>query len=1248
MPSPLGYSSTWSATRTGNAQVDSLLVGSYWMGSSGTTPLTYSFMTTSSLFAADYSDDNEYEAGYVLTSAQQNSIVSALGMWSSVANIKFTQVGESAANVGDLRFGGYQNMDDDTAAWAYFPDETPSAGDVWIGPVTNNPTPVKGTYDYLVFVHEIGHALGLKHPFSQLLSNPTVLAPQFDDVRYTVMSYDAAYSYQPTTPMLLDIAAIQSLYGANTQWQTGNNSYSWAAGQSVFETIWDAGGTDSIDAFNQLEAVRINLNEGQFSKIGQAFTDLTTQADFNEGLAIAYGAKIENAFGSANDDTLIGNALANVLNGRAGKDTMIGGAGNDSYVVDNAGDVVQESSTLASETDTVISSVNYTLGANIEVLTLSTSANLNGTGNTLNNRINGNAGANILDGGSGIDTLVGGAGNDTYVVDNLKDIVTETTTLAGEIDTVRSSVNWTLGANLENLILTGTAQLSGTGNALNNVLTGNAGNNVLNGGAGLDTLIGGAGNDAYTLDQVGELSLVQEDVDQGRDSLTLTYAASASSSVVDLNLSNLRNVESVILSGAGAFTVIGNDLSNSLIGNASVNNLQGGAGNDNLDGGAGADTLSGGTGNDIYTVDDLKDVISETSTLVGEIDTVRTSVNWSLGANLENLTLIGSANLNGSGNASNNVMIGNAGNNALSGGSGNDTLDGGSGIDTLIGGAGNDIYVVDNLKDVVSETTLLSSEIDTVSSSVNWSLGANLENLTLTGTAHLNGTGNTLGNVLIGNTGNNVLSGGAGNDTLDGGSGIDTLVGGAGNDTYVVDNLKDIVTETTTLAGEIDTVRSSVNWTLGANLENLILTGTAQLSGTGNALNNVLTGNAGNNVLNGGAGLDTLIGGAGNDAYTLDQVGELSLVQEDVDQGRDSLTLTYAASASSSVVDLNLSNLRNVESVILSGAGAFTVIGNDLSNSLIGNASVNNLQGGAGNDNLDGGAGADTLSGGTGNDIYTVDDLKDVISETSTLVGEIDTVRTSVNWSLGANLENLTLIGSANLNGSGNASNNVMIGNAGNNALSGGSGNDTLDGGSGIDTLIGGAGNDTYVIDNSQDVVRETTTLSSEIDTVISSVSWILGANLENLTLTGTAFIGIGNELDNVLIGNAGNNALDGGAGNDTLIGGIGRDSLNGGAGADQFVFNTLSELGKGFDSDLISDFNSLQGDKLDLSKLDANILTTFGDTFSFIDSNDFTAAGQLRFVDQVLYGNVNGDLGADFEIQLVGVNTLTANDLIA
>ncbi|CAH0134282.1 M10 family metallopeptidase [Pseudomonas brassicacearum] len=1252
MPSPLGYSSISYARLTGSTQVNSLLYGTYWAGNTSTgaftTSLTYSFMTMSSYFASDYSSENEYEAGYVLSSAQKNGIVSALGTWSSVANIKFQQVSETASNVGDLRFGGYLNMDGDTAAWGYFPGNTPSAGDVWLGPVTNNPAPAKGTYDYLVFMHEIGHALGLKHPFSPSASNSTVLSAQYDDVRYTIMSYNTAYAYEPTTPMLLDIAAIQSLYGANTQWQTGNNTYSWAVGQSVFETIWDAGGNDTIDASNQLAAVRINLNEGQFSKIGQTFLKLDTQTAFNEGLAIAYGAKIENAVGSANDDTLIGNALANLLNGRAGKDTMIGGTGNDTYIVDNIGDRVQESSTLASEIDTVISSVNYTLGANIETLTLGSTANLNGAGNTLNNRINGNAGANTLDGGGGIDTLVGGAGNDTYVVDNLKDVVTETSTLASEIDTVRASVSWTLGANLENLVLTGSAHLNGTGNARNNVLTGNAGNNVLNGGAGRDTLIGGAGNDTYVLERADELVLVQESVNQGSDGLIVTYAGGSSSSVVNLNLSNLRTVESVTLSGTGAFTLIGNDLSNGLVGNASVNNLQGGAGNDYLDGRAGADTLIGGVGNDTYVVDNLKDVVSETSTLAGEIDTVRSSLSWSLGANLENLALVGSANLNGNGNGLNNVLIGNAGNNVLSGGAGNDTLNGSSGIDTLVGGTGSDTYLVDNLKDVIRETSTLASEIDTVRSSVTWTLGANLETLILTGSALLNGTGNALGNVLIGNAGNNVLSGGAGRDTLDGGSGIDTLVGGTGNDTYLVDNLKDVVSETTVLASEIDTVRSSVNWALGANLENLVLTGSAHLNGTGNALNNVLTGNAGNNVLNGGAGRDTLIGGAGNDAYVLDRADELTLVQESADQGRDGLTLSYAASSSSSVVNLNLNNLRNVENVVLNGIGAFTVIGNDLSNSLVGNASVNNLQGGAGNDFLDGGAGADTLSGGTGNDTYVVDNLKDVISETSTLAGEIDTVRSSLSWSLGANLENLTLTGSANLNGNGNDLNNVLIGNTGNNVLSGGAGNDTLDGGSGIDTLVGGTGNDTYVVDNLSDVISETTVQGSEIDTVRSSVGWILGANLENLTLTGTAFIGIGNDLDNVLIGNAGRNVLDGGAGNDTLIGGLGSDSLTGGTGSDLFIFNTPGELGTGFNRDSISDFSSLQGDKLDLSKLDANLLTALADSFSFIDSNAFTAAGQLRFVDQVLYGNVNGDLGADFEIQLVGVNTLTANDLIA
>src|SRR5206468_9030569 len=187
-------------------------------------------------------------------------------------------------------------------------------------------------------------------------------------------------------------------------------------------------------------------------------------------------------------------------------------------------------------------------------------------------------------------------------------------------------------------------------------------------------------------------------------------------------------------------------------------------------------------------------------------------------------------------------------------------LDGGAGADTLIGGAGNDTYFVDSTGDVVTE--LASEGTDTVVSSVDSTLGANLENLTLTGSA-LSGTGNAQDNVITGNANANVL---------DGGAGADTMAGGAGDDTYFVDSCGDVVTE---LAGEgTDTVVSSIDYTLGANLENLTLTGTAA-NATGNSLANVITGNAHDNVLDGGAGADTLIGGAGDDTYFVDSTGDV-------------------------------------------------------------------------------------------------------------------------------------------------------------------------------------------------------------------------------------------------------------------------------------------------------------------------------------------------------------------------------------
>ncbi|HLA31196.1 MAG TPA: M10 family metallopeptidase, partial [Pseudomonas sp.] len=591
MPTPNGSTVFSDIALSNNGQINSLVYGTKWGGALGSgASLSYSFLSGSSYYANDYSSDNEHLNSYQLTSNQKTAVTQALGAWAAVANISFSLTSDSSSNVGDLRFGGYAGMDSDTAAWAYLPGYGAVAGDVWIGLTTSENNPAPGTYDYLTFVHEIGHALGLKHPFDTDSSNSNVLPAEYDDVRYTVMSYTDPYYYEPTTPMLLDIAAIQYLYGANMQWQTGNNTYQWAANKSVFETIWDAGGIDTINASNQASAVTLNLNPGTFSSIGQAFSRYEPSGaitSIKNGLAIAYGAQIENAVGSVYNDSLIGNALANTLNGGAGNDTMTGGLGNDIYVVDRAADIISETSTLATEIDTVQSSITWTLGANLEKLVLTGSLASNGTGNSLNNSLTGNAAANLLNGGAGADTLVGGLGNDTYVVDNIADVISETSTLSTEIDTVQSSVTWALGANLEKLVLTGSLASNGTGNTLNNSLTGNAAANLLNGGAGADTLVGGLGNDTYVIDRatdiISETSTLATEIDTVQSSITWTLGA---------------NLEMLVLTGSLASNGTGNTLNNSLTGNAAANTLSGGAGNDTLSGGAGNDLLIGGAGVD--------------------------------------------------------------------------------------------------------------------------------------------------------------------------------------------------------------------------------------------------------------------------------------------------------------------------------------------------------------------------------------------------------------------------------------------------------------------------------------------------------------------------------------------------------------------------------------------------------------------------------------------------------------------------
>ena len=340
-----------------------------------------------------------------------------------------------------------------------------------------------------------------------------------------------------------------------------------------------------------------------------------------------------------------------------------------------------------------------------------------------------------------------------------------------------------------------------------------------------------------------------------------------------------------------------------LSGTTGNDSIVGGAGNDTLDGSAGSDTLSGGAGNDAYDVSSSADRIREAAG--AGIDTVHSSINYTLGANVENLVLVGAATI-GTGNTLDNVITGNdggdklsglGGNDSLFGGAGNDTLDGGTGNDTMAGGAGNDTYIFGAASDVAIENP--GGGIDTVQASftvdLNTPASANIENVTLLGTAALGATGTGAANVLIGNNGANLLIGGGGSDTLIGGVGADTLAGGGGNDLYVVDRKTDVLDEST--GDGTDTVQSSISVSLIENgttvrgaFENLILAGTRNINGTGNDLDNAIVGNSGANKLIGNGGDDALDGGRGNDILTGGSGSDVFVRHDLSTEGSDTIT----------------------------------------------------------------------------------------------------------------------------------------------------------------------------------------------------------------------------------------------------------------------------------------------------------------------------------------------------------------------
>ena len=1004
----------------------------------------------------------------------------------------------------------------------------------------------------------------------------------------------------------------------------GQDTVTGGAGNDQITMLVTAGNGDTIDAGteadtlvlsgivpgNQEVIVDLSSVTDQVTSIG-GVADTLTQTNFEHLNASGIGSVVtvtgssgDNLItGSNGNDTIDGGAGNDILSGGQGDDQLTGGDGNDTFIVDSVNDTVMEASN--NDIDLVQSTAaNFTLSANVENMTILGSADGNATGNSLANVMIGNSGANTLlgdagndqllggaghdnlDGGSGNDVMIGGVGNDTYTVDGISDVVTEA--LNAGSDAVVASINYTLDANLENLTLTGGA-LNGTGNTLNNILTGNGGVNILTGRAGNDIYVVQNDNDSAVENLGAGIDLVQSTAD---------------------NFTLGAHVEHLTLAGVGDINGTGNQLGNMLIGNSGANILAGMAGNDLINGGAGNDTVNGGDGNDVILIGDAAehglnevldggtgtDVLRFTSTTddqtlvvtagVTAIEQVVIGTAAGLTTGTTDLNVDASAVTSGllmTGNAGDNELTGTGGNDALNGGAGDDTLNGGGGKNLLIGGKGDDTFIVATATDLVTEG--LNGGIDTVEAALSYTLGANVENLELTGSLGINGTGNTLNNVIMGNEEDNVLIGNAGHDTLEGEGGQDIVSGGIGNDRIAMevatgdidtadgeiglDTLALVGTAggsglvTVTLAAgagdQVTDIGGTSEGLLQNNFEHLDASGlNGAVTVTGSAGANLLIGSdgvdtlaglAGNDILNGGAGDDSLNGGDGNDVFLIADQGDHGGGEGlDGGTGTDVVRFTSTVDGQTLVLSASLTAIEqvvvgtpagpttgttdlNVDASAVNGTGLL-IVGNAGDNLLTGNGGNDVLNGSAGDDTLDGGGGTNLLIGGKGNDTFMVATATDLVSEG--LNGGLDTVEAALSYTLGVNVENLTLTGGA-LNGTGNALNNVMTGNGLVNNLQGGAGHDTLDGGAGADVMVGGTGNDTYTVDDPGDQVTEA--LNAGADTVLSSVTYQLSNNIEKLTLTGGSNInGTGNALNNILTGNSGTNVLTGGLGNDIYV----------------------------------------------------------------------------------------------------------------
>jgi len=646
------------------------------------------------------------------------------------------------------------------------------------------------------------------------------------------------------------------------------------------------------------------------------------------------GNNATNATGNGLDNVLTGNVGDNTLDGGAGADRLEGGKGNDTYIVDNIGDVIAEGGEGGDGIDTVVlkqgalqpgvSRINMDdeRWHNIENLTLLDKTTVTVIGTDYDNAITGNNRANALYGRDGNDHLAGGVGNDIL-------------SGGGDEDTLDGGV----GSDL---------------------LFGGNGNDDLNGGIGVDVMFGGAGNDIYHIDHADDtISEADMDGDDAGGNDTVISKIS-----VDLNALAQGWIENAILEGKGNFNLIGNGEDNVLTGNAGRNIINGGDGDDVITGGLGGDTLTGGEGADVFKFNSLTekgDIITDYNKRVDYLDIsalLKASTNYDGGDITKYVQVVNGAlqiDVDGAGTKSgwweplatftggknltladiNFYASGGDGADKLHGAGGKDWLEGGAGDDTLQGDAGNDRLFGDAGID-----TLYGGDGD---DGLQGGAGDDLV---------YGGAGD---DTLQGGAGNDTLYGGDGSDWLQGGDGNNTLAGGDGNDDYFIQSTTYTIVED--INGGDDTVVAPMTFSLAAivNVENLVLEGVDNIDGTGNALDNRILGNHRDNKLQGGDGNDALAGVAGNDTL---QGGD----GNDTLQGGDGHDTLDGGDGTDALYG------EAGDDTLQGGAGDDTLDGGDGTDTLYGEAGHDTLQGGAGDDTLQGGAGTDTLDGGAGDD----------------------------------------------------------------------------------------------------------------------------------------------------------------------------------------------------------------------------------------------------------------------------------------